>query len=270
MSDVSDIRLLAVAVGNTRTRVGLFRGRELSGSGSALSGDSDAVATVVAGLVAGEGRVGVALSDVNPKAADALASRLEADLGVEVVRIGRDLAVPMRHALDDASTLGQDRILCAYGAYVRAEQAVVIVDAGTAVTVDFVDGAGVFQGGMIAPGLNMMLRALHEQTASLPMLRFEPVDPARGPFGRDTRHAMMLGALTAVRGLVRRAVEMYAEVYEAYPQIVATGGDAAALFDGDDLVEHIVPDLQLVGILETALASDDVAADDAAADGSDA
>jgi type III pantothenate kinase len=63
-----------------------------------------------------------------------------------------------------------------------------------------------------------------------------------------------LGALGSVRGLVHFMIERYAEFYEGYPQIVATGGDAPLLFEKDELVEHIVPDLQLVGILEVARA----------------
>ena len=152
--------------------------------------------------------------------------------------------------ITDDSTVGQDRLLCAVGASVRAEQACVVVDAGTAITVDFVDGEGTFQGGIIAPGVQMMLDALHERTAALPKVPFALPDRALGPFGKDTTHAMRLGVLNAARGLARHTIEQYAEAFGGYPQIVATGGDAPALFEHDDLVEHIVPDLQLIGIAE--------------------
>jgi type III pantothenate kinase len=115
------------------------------------------------------------------------------------------------------------------------------------VTVDFVDGQGVFQGGAIAPGLNLMLRALHEHTAALPSVKYERPDDGM-TFGKDTRGAMLLGVHAAVTGLVRALCERYSEFFGAYPQIIATGGDARALFEGDDLVEHIVPDLTLLGI----------------------
>jgi pantothenate kinase type III len=100
-----------------------------------------------------------------------------------------------------------------------------------------------------------MLGSLHEQTSALPSLAWAPPDKARGPFGKDTKHAMLLGVQAAARGLVRHVVETYAEAYEAYPQIVATGGDAPALFEGDEVVEHVVPDLQLIGILEACRAA---------------
>lgn len=247
--------LLAIAVGNTRTRFGLFEGKELSSTGSERSDQPELIAAEVGKLLANFAGAPIIISTVNVLASEKIRRAVEAHGDVYV--IGTDIAIPLTHALDDASTLGQDRALCALAAYSRAGQACVVIDAGTAVTVDFIDGQGVFQGGVIAPGLNMMLKALHEHTAALPLLEFAKPDEARGVFGRDTAHAMMLGAQAGVRGLVREAIERYAIAYEAYPQIIATGGDAAVLFDGDDLVEVVVPDLQLVGILEAARAEMD-------------
>lgn len=262
----SDHPLLAVAVGNTRTRLGLFRGRELHNPAAASSSDPDAVVSAADAALGDEAGVPIILGSVFPDAADKIQRRFE-EAGHTVHRIGADLPIPLSHQLDDASTLGQDRALCALAAFRRAEQAVVVIDAGTAITVDFVDGEGIFQGGVIAPGVAMMLKSLHEHTAALPLLSFDRPDDARGVFGLDTRHAMQLGALYAARGLVRHAIERFADAYGAYPQIVATGGDAPALFDGDDLVEHIVPDLQLMGILECFIAAlDDQDAPDADSD----
>jgi type III pantothenate kinase len=262
--------VLAIAVGNTRTRIGLFHGTDLespmslmnepvaSASGMPSAADAagiDAIVAAVSKLLEGSHNTPIVIADVNKPFAKRLALALEALS--EVWRVGEDVAVPMKHSLDDASTLGMDRQLCALAASRRAEQAVVVIDAGTAITVDFVDGEGVFQGGIIAPGVRMMLASLHGKTAALPKLEFAAPDPQRGPFGKDTAHAMILGVIAAARGAVRHAIDLYADAYEAYPQIVATGGDAAMLFENDGLVEHIVPDLQLVGILEAWRTEDD-------------
>jgi hypothetical protein len=59
---------------------------------------------------------------------------------------------------------------------------------------------------------------------------------------------MLLGVQSAAVGMARVLIDRYAEFYGAYPQIIATGGDARALFEGDELVEHIVPELTLLGI----------------------
>jgi type III pantothenate kinase len=288
--DTSQGHLLAVAVGNTRTRFGVFHGNDLADPVSMPNADMEALSAAVLKAAEGEHGVSIVIADVNPKVADALQKALE-DSGEEnVFRIGRDIEIPMSHSLEDGSTLGQDRLLCAFGAYARAKQACVVVDAGTAVTVDFVDGDGVFHGGVIAPGLNMMLQAMHEKTAKLPSLAYRT--PERGgalvigdakrpegeilddgpaapivpnPFGKDTSNAMLLGVTNSVRGLVRYTVEHYAEFFGAYPQVVATGGDAPVLFDeeaaeGGGVVESIVPDLQLIGILEVCRAVEEMRA----------
>jgi type III pantothenate kinase len=253
--------LLAVAVGNTRTRFGVFHGNELEEPLSLPNGDMASLTAAVLKAAREVHGISIVISSVNPPVADALQRALESAGEESVYRIGREIPIPMQHTLDDASTVGQDRLLCAFGAHARAKQGCVIVDAGTAVTVDFVDGEGTFHGGVIAPGAQMMLDALHDKTAQLPKLELKDSGPRTqdpGPFGKSTREAMLMGVTNAIRGLVQHTVERYADFFGAYPQIVATGGDAAALF-GDEVsqggvVESIVPDLQLIGILEVCRA----------------
>lgn len=245
--------LLTIAVGNSRTRFGIFKDNDLSDPTSLPNADLPALQTAIIQALESHHNIPIAMSSVNATVADALESALE-DAGEKVFRINRDIAVPMKHALDDNKTLGQDRILCAFGAFKRAGQAVVIIDAGTAITVDFVDGEGTFQGGAIAPGVALMLRAMHEHTAALPAVEPAAPDAARGAFGKDTTHAMLLGARAAAIGMAHHLIDTYAGEYGAYPQIVATGGDAVMLFENDEIVEHIIPDLQLIGLFEAVKA----------------
>lgn len=244
------LELVAVSVGNTRTRVGLFRGRQLEQSAALPNADLPAIVRAIVGAPVKSESAPLVLASVNNPVADELLGSVSDSIrkrGGEVYRFGRDLTIQIPNTLTDDTTVGQDRLLNALGAWSRAQQACIVVDAGTAITVDFVDGQGTFHGGAIAPGLNLMLRALHEHTANLPQLTFEP-PPESPPFGKDTREAMLVGVQGAARGLVRHLAERYSEFYEAYPQIIATGGDARALFENDDLVEHLVPDLTLIGI----------------------
>jgi type III pantothenate kinase len=239
---------VALAVGNTRTRVGLFERGELRDATSVPNTDPRAIVEACRAHALERHGLQAIVATVHREMAAQIAQQLRGVLDDEVVWIGKDVPIPLTHTLDDASTLGQDRALCALAAYARAKQACVIVDAGTAITVDFVDGEGTFHGGVIAPGLNLMLASLHEHTSALPALIYSP--PLPSPFGKDTRHAMLLGAQAAARGLVRFQLDAYAEFYEAYPQLIVTGGDAPQLFGDDPLVDHIVPDLQLLGIAE--------------------
>jgi type III pantothenate kinase len=192
----------------------------------------------------------ILLASVNDAVADPLERTLKGMTFDQVMRVGRDLPVPLQVAVDTPASVGVDRLLNALGAYSTLKQACIVIDCGTATVVDFVDGEGTFQGGCIAPGAATMLRALHEHTAKLPALQFAVADVSKGPFGKDTAHAMQLGVAAAVRGMVHHLIDVYAEYYEAYPQVVATGGDAPALFSQDDLVEKVVSDLQLRGIKE--------------------
>ena len=261
--------LLAVSIGNTRTRVGVFHDKELDHAGATSNADLNALAAAILEVPVSNPGAPLVIASVNNPVAEPLIQLLEPKIkarGGDIYRFGHDLTIPIQNALTDASTVGQDRLLNAVGAFARAQQACIIVDAGTAITVDFVDGQGIFQGGAISPGLNMMLRALHEHTAALPEIKYEII-PDAAPFGKDTRGAMLLGVQSAALGLVRVLTEKYAEFYGAYPQVIATGGDARTLFEGDDLIEHIVPDLTLIGIqaacrIQLGLDGDDAEAED--------
>lgn len=211
------------------------------------------------------GTDGVVMASVNNPVADKIERVLESKR-IECTRFGRDVPVPLVNSLADDSTLGVDRLLVALGAFHRARQACVVIDAGTAITVDFIDGEGTFHGGAIAPGLHMMLRSMHEQTAALPEVEIDSAmvpsatveeisDESEGgagagvtPFGKSTKHAMIVGVVSAARGLCHHLIDRYAEFYRGYPRVVATGGDAPMLFENDPLVEHVVPDLVLIGM----------------------
>ncbi len=300
-------RLVLISVGNSRTRLARVVQDQLEPSVVVDSGDAEALARAAAELArplsdtdADVDEVPIVIASVNHPAANRLEKtllelaredRTLRDLGISVQRFGRDLAIPVMTTLEDESTVGQDRLLDALGAFARSKQACIVIDAGTAVTVDFVDGQGVFQGGIIAPGLSMMARALHEQTAGLPLVDVSrtlagdgkrsglksgqtaagtdrraslPEDDAEvealelsvaiptgpTPFGKTTAKAIALGCVSCVRGLVHHQIDRYAEFYGGYPRVIATGGDAPLLFESDELIEAIVPDLTLVGMLE--------------------
>jgi type III pantothenate kinase len=261
-------KLIAVNVGNTRTQIGFFDGSDLLQSDRLANSDLPAVVEHITKWWKGssepspssspasqgtsaENHPPVLVASVNDAVADRLISALEDQLGSEVYRIGEDVPVPIGQQLDPETLTGVDRLLNAAAAFDRVKQACVIVDAGTAVTVDFVDGEGTFHGGAIAPGATMQLHAMHEHTAALPDLAFRAPD-ANEAFGRNTAQAMYQGVFHGIRGMVQRLVEQYAQHYGAFPLVIATGGDAAVLFEHDELIDRIVPELTLMGIAAAA------------------
>ncbi|MBL9121648.1 MAG: type III pantothenate kinase [Phycisphaerae bacterium] len=245
--------VLAVQVGNTRVQLGLLLGGMAEQTFRFANTDIAAIVAEAVRLwdeIKDEPQAAVMLASVNEKAAVLIESSLEDQLGVEIYRIGDDVPVPIGEALDPETLVGVDRLLNAAAAWDRLKQACVIIDAGTAVTVDFVDGEGTFHGGAIAPGLAMQLKALHQHTDALPAIEFRK--PTGEAWGRNTVDAMLRGVYEGVRGLAWRLVERYAEQYGAFPLVIATGGDADALFGEDELVNRIVPDLTLQGMAVAA------------------
>jgi type III pantothenate kinase len=253
--------LIAINVGNTRTHIAQFDAGELQQDRRFPNAELPAIVDGITAWwrdIANHPRASIVLASVNDREASRIRSAVEDQLGVEVYRIGEDLPIPIGRQLDPETITGVDRLLNAAAAFQTVKQACIVVDAGTAVTVDFVDGEGVFVGGAIAPGGQMQLAALHEHTHDLPELTFEA--PTARTFGRSTSQAMLNGVYHGIRGMVWKLVEHYAERYGAFPMVIATGGDAQLLFGNDELVDRIVPNLTVLGIAaaaRSALASDD-------------
>jgi type III pantothenate kinase len=191
----------------------------------------------------------IVAASVNAPGLKALeAAAVEHLAGQHVIVIGRDIPRPIDTALPDPEAIGIDRLCAAVAAFDRLGVACVVVDLGTAITIDAVNSEGVFLGGAILPGLRMGAAALHEKTAQLPEV--EPANP-EWVFGRDTREAIIGGLVGAARGAIRHFIEAYATEMGHWPLVVATGGDAQ-LICGDvnesELVQAIVPDLAIRGV----------------------
>ncbi len=245
--------IVAISVGNSRTQVGLFEKGELKQSDRYPNSDLAPVVQAAAGFwnqIAESPGSSMLMASVNDPVADRISSALEDQLTIEIFRVGTDVPVPIGQQLDPETITGIDRLLNAAAAYDRIKQACVVVDAGTAITVDFVDGEGTFHGGAIAPGATLQLHSLHQHTAALPELPFRA--PEAEAFGRNTAQAMYHGVFHGIRGMVQRLVEQYAESYGAFPLVIATGGDAPVLFDKEPLIDRIVPELTLMGIAAAA------------------
>jgi len=255
-----NINCLAISIGNTRTRLGAFVDGKLHDR-EFLTNDSMSALNVVLEQAWAPLRdkpgAEVVLASVNPSLTDTVFKAVAQKLGKPPKRIERELKVPIGRQLDRESIVGEDRLLNAAAAYDTLKQACVVVDAGTALTVDFVDGAGTFHGGAIAPGARMMLAAMHRGAAQLPEVELAKPEE---PIGHSTAEAMRSGVFYGMRGVVRELTEKYAEVAGSFPLVVATGGDAELLFSEYELVDRVVPDLTLIGIavtLQSARNNDD-------------
>ncbi len=163
-----DINLLVLNVGNTRLALGAFVGGELTHVvrvPHAQRGDWATAIEPAWAALREHPSAAVAAASVNPTLEPPL-EQLAAQLtGQSIQWVGRQLDLPIHVLTDPPSETGIDRILNMAAAFEQMGKACVVVDAGTAITVDCCNDAGEFLGGAIAPGLSMQLDALHERTA---------------------------------------------------------------------------------------------------------
>jgi len=242
------MKLLAVNVGNSRVGFGIFQDGLLTQLEYHRIGQ-DKTKLTEAAQVWGELTIDQAgpavLASVNPPIAELVRKALIEDVGMEVLSIGQDVPLPMKVDLPAPEKVGVDRILNAAAAYERIKGPLAVVDAGTAITVDYVSAEGVFLGGAILPGFRLSTRILHEGTALLPQV--EVVKPECS-YGRDTQQAISAGIFFGALGAIRELIERYASDLGSWPTTIITGGDGQLIRTECDFIQAYVPELTLLGI----------------------
>ncbi len=243
-----DINLMALNVGNSRLAVGVFVKGNLEfvkRLGHDAQDEWEGVLREAWKMIEDADEPGVAGISVNPSVSDEIGKIASRVSGQSVEWIGREIDLSARTRTVNPSETGADRVVNVLAAYEQMGKACAVVDAGTAITVDCCDDKGNFIGGAIAPGVTMQLQALHERTAKLPQVAFSVPTEV---FGKSTEQAMLNGVYHGIRGMVKELIENYATELGHWPDLIATGGDAAKLFEGWELVHAISPDLTLYGI----------------------
>lgn len=159
--------------------------------------------------------------------------------------------LPLEINVESPERVGMDRLIAAVAANQRRERQrpAIIVDAGTAITVDLVDADGVFQGGVILPGFRLSARALADGTDLLPNVDATFRTEVPPVIGKSTTAAIRSGLFWGGVGAIRELVARTAAELHSSPQIFVTGGDAERVtgYIADDA--QFVSDLVLRGIV---------------------
>ncbi|MDG2522009.1 type III pantothenate kinase [Caulobacter segnis] len=187
------------------------------------------------------------ISSVVPQSLFNLRNLSRRYLHVEPLVIGENAKLGVEVRIDKPSEAGADRLVNAIGAHMIYGGPLIVIDSGTATTFDVIAKDGAFEGGIIAPGINLSMQALHEAAAKLPRIAIQR--PAR-IVGKDTVGAMQSGVfwgyIALIEGLVARIKEERGEPLT----VVATGG-VASLFEGaTKAIDHFDADLTIRGLLE--------------------
>ncbi len=248
--------LLAIDVGNTNTVFGIHDGEEWVSQWRAAT-DAAKTADEYAVMVRAWCKVeGIELSSVRhclissvvPQSRFNFRNLAKRYFGVEPRFVGDPdvkLGVPIR--IRRPEQVGADRLVAAVGAHKAHGGPLIVIDSGTATTFDIVGADGGFEGGIIAPGINLSMRALHDAAAQLP--RIEIRDPG-AVIGQDTVSAMQAGVfwgyIELIDGLVRRIKSEYGSPMTT----VATGGVVSLFENASKAIDVFDPDLFMRGLLE--------------------
>jgi type III pantothenate kinase len=247
--------IIVFDVGNTETTVGVFDADDLRAHWRITTGvvrTADEYGVLLSELVRSANLTvevldGASLGSVVPGVTGPLVEACQRWLEAPVTQIDARSALPITLDVEEPLTVGADRIINTLAASRMYRSDCIVVDLGTATTYDCITAAGVFLGGVIAPGVTTSADTLVRRTSKLPATELVP--PVR-TIGRRTeeciRAGVMLGAADSIDGLVRRIKREWPT--RTTPKVIATGGLAEVLTPLCTEIELVEPYLTLHGL----------------------
>lgn len=155
--------------------------------------------------------------------------------------------LPFKNLYQTPATLGKDRIAAVAGAYsLHPFRNVLVIDAGTCITYDFLNKGSEYLGGAISPGIRMRFKAMNTFTGKLPLIEPDDFD---GLIGQSTRESMLAGVYNGVVAEITETVRLYREKFEDV-LVLITGGDHQFLHNKLKISIFAAPDLVLLGLNE--------------------
>lgn len=216
--------LLAVDIGNTSISFGVFKGSRLIKTFRV----SSAVGTVpmieqLSGRDSPHSIDAVIICSVVPKLTPIVAKAIKRAYGISPAIVGKDIKLPIKNNYKNPRQVGQDRLVDAIAAREIYGAPAIIVDSGTAITFDYVSKKGEYEGGLIAPGIDISLKALYEKTALLPDVKLKD-DRGMVLVGRDTVNSIKSGLLNGFGSLADGVIERIKAKYGKDIKVIGTGG----------------------------------------------
>lgn len=233
---------LAIDIGNTRTKWGLFQEDQLVQDKQFLNTELKENNQLFLGLEIDS----IIVSSVNDK----ILTDLNIDqYQVPVLYLNASTKLPFQLEYETLDTLGKDRMaLVAAANALFPNQNSLTIDAGTCITYDFLTSDGHYLGGAISPGVQLRLRAMNQFTDKLPLIDWSPGDRPKS-IGNTTIASMLSGVVNGLIGELNAFIDDYKKHYSSL-QILLTGGDAK--FFEKELKNGIFadPNLVLIGLHE--------------------
>jgi type III pantothenate kinase len=245
--------LLAIDIGNTKVAFGIFDGEKLRATWSVATDihkTADEYAVLLFNLLPHEGLSvpdidQVIICSVVPPLEPIFEQLSERYFGPHPLFVGPGVKTGVRICTDNPREVGADRVANAAAAHRLYGGPVIIIDFGTATTVDAVSKEGDYLGGAIAPGIGIAAEALFERAAKLP--RIDLIAPEHA-IGRNTVASMQSGVMFGYAGLIESLVSRICQELGCEARVIATGGLAGAIAKETRVVEEVNPHLTLIGL----------------------
>ncbi|MEW6027057.1 MAG: type III pantothenate kinase [Planctomycetota bacterium] len=265
--------ILAIDIGNTNTHLAFFSGPNKIIASESIPNTllNKAFLSKVLEINGGNKIISkvktVLVASTNPDVEPIIIEWAKKIFKIKPLKAGLDFDIPITNRTEAPDKVGKDRLLNALAArkIVSGNKPIIVISCGTAITFDVINNRGEFLGGAIAPGINMMAKALYQNCALLPWVKL----PAKKPMvlGRNTQEAIISGVYFGGAGLVKNIVQELIKSLKIKPQslsIILTGGDAelvsaqvgSALGEKSSLPykSKVIPDLTLKGLVWAYLA----------------
>lgn len=235
--------LLAIDIGNTRTKFGLFEDDALVRRISLPTNRRQSAAEIFDAVGCEKARR-VVIASVVPELRDAYRRYAEL-LEAEAVFVDNAFDFGLKIKYEPPESVGVDRLVAAFAAVEKYGKPCIVCDFGTATTIDAVNSKGEYLGGIIAAGMNLLADALFQKTSKLP--RIEIVKPEK-VIGSSTVSAIQSGTyfgyIGLVDGIIRRMIGELGET----PRVIATGGFAEIIAEASERIQTVDDNLMLDGL----------------------
>lgn len=247
--------LLAIDSGNTNIVFAVYDGDTRMGLWRAATGQprtADDYAVWLSSLMEMQGLTAAQITDaiicsVVPHALFDLEQLCRRYFSCDPIIVSRALDLGIEVAIDDPDSAGADRLANAVAVSVKYGGPAIVLDFGTGTTFDIIDAAGNYRGGVIAPGINLSLKALHDAAAHLPRIAVARPETV---IGGGTVGAMQSGVFWGYLGLIEGLIARIKEEFGQPMKVIATGGLAPVFADASNAIGQVDPDITLTGIVE--------------------
>ena len=243
--------MLLLDIGNTRIKWGIFDNHNIhmNGAVNVREAQQDDFLSLCQSFPSGIEKA-VASSVLDSKISLKLEKKFKSFFGfnIEFIEAGKNFH-DVLNGYDEPLSLGVDRWVAMIAARTEFKKDVMLIDMGTAITIDLIDKYGIHQGGKILPGFKLMSEALNKNTSNIQqIINLHDIEKKDVQFwGKDTRNVIISGIISAISGAIQVSLDKLNNDVEE-PVVIITGGDSEIFKDYLDRAYKFRPNLVLSGL----------------------